>query len=167
MVSSVPSEEQHVGRTHNEASLDVLYGVQFNDLNERFYRRLDGIFSITTILGGSAVFAAFLAHAPVLSGGIGVLIAIVAYLDREVRPAQKAVQCALHRDKFGDLSTRMADLELKELDRELRLLQAKAPPTINALAMPAYTANLQSNGYELAADLRQQPLLSRAAMWLA
>ena len=154
-----------VERNHAEAVLDVLYGVTFNDMNERFYRRIDSVFSWINMVGGSAAVAAVAGGRGVVAGVIGGVIAAAAYLEREIRPAQKAVRCAVQREKFGDLAARAPELTLAEIDRELRRLQANGPDTITALAIPAHNANLRTNGFEnLVVDV---PFLGRLACWIA
>ena len=146
-MSTSTDQAQDSQRTKHEAHLDVLYGMELNDMNERFYRRLDGIFSFITILGGSGAFAAFIAGHPATAGYVGLVIAIFGYIDREMRPAQKAEKCAQQRRKFGKLAATTHSLSLEQIDQKLRLLQSNGPATISALAMPAHRQNLSSNGY--------------------
>jgi len=146
--------------------LDVLYGVEFNDLNVRFYRRLDGLIATLNLVLGSAAAATLIAKLPGLAGWSGLAIAVLSAIQKTVNPADKALKCAEHRAKYGDLAGRAAEMSLAGVDKELRALQATGPDTIAALAIPAYNANLRSNGYE-AHVIHPVPILSRVACLLA
>lgn len=170
-MSSAPEQPDHgvastetPPRNHAEACIDVMYGVCLNDMNERFYRRLDGLFSLTTLIGGSGAFAAFLGgKSPAIAGIIGLFIAVMAYLDREIRPAQKSERCARYRLKYGRLAARMNEMSVNQIDSELRILQAGGPPTISALSLPAWKSNMHSHGFMVE---ERMPFLSKMACWL-
>ncbi|OZI43181.1 hypothetical protein CAL21_20530 [Bordetella genomosp. 4] len=162
---TLPDQPSNNSRTHYEAEMDVAYGVRFNELNERFYRRLDSVFSFCGALGGSAVFASWLGDKPLIAGIIGPALVILTYIEREIRPAQKAVRCAVQREKFGALASRTPTTTLVDVDRELRILQSNCPDTIGALEVPAWNAVMRSKGhYDRQLSLNR---LSKAAMVLA
>ncbi|MDQ2187190.1 hypothetical protein RBI13_18585 [Alcaligenaceae bacterium A4P071] len=141
---AIPAENV---RTNYEASIDVMYGVRFNEMNERFYRRLDSIFSFLSVLGGSAIFASWLGDKPLIAGVLGPAVVVITYIEREVRPAQKAVRCAVQREKFGELASRLPTMDLAAIDKELRLLQSTGPDSMSSLEIPAYNAVMRSHGH--------------------
>lgn len=134
-------------RNHAEAVIDTQYGVRFNDMNARFYKRLDSVFSLINLIGGSAAFATVWVGKPSFAAAIGMVIAIAAYVERELRPTEKSIRCELQRQKFGQLAARAPKLSLNKLDYELRVLQSTGPDTISSLAKPAYNATVMSAGF--------------------
>lgn len=136
-----------IKRNHAEATLDVHYGIAFNRLNASLYRRIDSLFSLVNVVGGSAAFALVISGTPAIAGWIGLAIAALAYLEREVKPGQKAVLCDAQAERFGDLAGRAPTLDLVDLDRELLRLQSSGPATFDALRLPAYNNNVRSHGY--------------------
>ena len=134
-------------RNHAEAVIDVRYGIRFNDMTARLYKRLDSVFSLINMIGGSAAFATVAAGKPVFAGGLGIVIVLAAYIERELRPTEKSIRCEIQRQKFGDLASRAPDLTLAQIDRELMVLQSTGPDTIGSLALPAYNANVMSVGF--------------------
>lgn len=161
MVNANSTPQRNVG----EAILDVLYGIRFNDLNVRFYRRLDGLLASLNLILGSAAAVTLLSKQPEIAGWSGLLVAIVSAIDKTMKPADKALRCAEHRAKFGALAARAHDMNLADIDRELRVLQACGPDTIEALAIPAFNDNLRSNGHY--DDIVKVPFLGRLACLIA
>jgi len=139
--------QQTIERNHAEAVLDVLYGVNINLLSSRLYRRIESAFSLVNVVGGSVAFATILTGIPVVAGTISLIIATLAYWEREIKPGQKAIQCQVHAERFGDLAGRAATLSLHELDAELRKLQSKAPDSFDTLRTSAYNDNVRANGF--------------------
>ena len=133
-------------RSKYEAVLDVRYGFRFGEMNERFYRRLDLLFGFIGLFGGSAAVVGAIATYPILSLSSGAMVAAFAVIERLVRPVEKAIDHANYKKRFADLDARASKLSLDDLDSELRRLQADAPMGINSLAIPAFNANLRSNG---------------------
>lgn len=152
-------------RSHYEAVLDVRYGLRFNELNERLYRRLDLLFGFVGLFGGTSAFVAVVGSAPVLAACASALVAASAVIERLVRPVEKAVAHAEFRRRFGDLDARSGALDLVAVDAELRRLQADGPLGFAALARPAFNANLRSNGRQDA--LTPESRLERFAAWFA
>jgi len=134
------------GRTHYEAVLDARYGVRFNELNERYYNRLDLMLGLITLAGGSAAVVSWANQSPGLAAAAGVVLAFVSLFGQLLCAPRKAEQHAAGRRAYADLDARAPGLTLEQVDAELRALQAALPSGIALLAMPAYNANLRSNG---------------------
>ena len=133
-------------RTKYEATLDVRFGLCYNDMNARLYRRFDSIFGFVGLFGGSGALIAAIGGYKPLGIVAGALVAALAVIERLVRPIEKAV---LHDDfkaRYASLNARMSDAELPDIERDLVTLQAQAPSGFHALKLPAYNANLLANG---------------------
>ncbi|CCD28966.1 conserved hypothetical protein [Candidatus Glomeribacter gigasporarum BEG34] len=133
-------------RTHYEAVLDVRYGWRFNELNERFYQRLDGLLGFICYFGGSATLIGVLAHHPVFTTIASLCVASAGVLNHLISASRKAYAHAIARAKYAALDARAPRLKLEELDAELKRLQGNSPNGIRALSMPAFNTNLLSNG---------------------
>ena len=137
-------------RNLGEAILDCKYGICFNDMNARLYRRMGSAFSILNLLGGSAIFSSAISDGDqfYLSLISGLIVFIASILDYEIKPGEKSARCEFQREKFGELLSKSDGMELKEFDMELHKLQSTGPSTINTLQVPAYNANLLANGFD-------------------
>ncbi len=140
------------GRTHYEATIDVRYGMRFNELNARLYNHIDGAISFITMLGTCGAAVSFVNQSPPLAAASGLLLAAVAALGRVIGPARKAEQHAAACRNYAAIDAAAADLTLEQIDARLRPLQASSPGGFRLLAAPAYLDNLRSNG--IATDLR-------------
>jgi hypothetical protein len=143
------NENTPVERNLAEAVLDCKYGICFNDMNARLYRRMGSAFSILNLLGGSAIFSSAIAqgdqfYLPLISG---LIVFVVSVLDYEIKPGEKSARCEFQREKFGDLLSKSDEIELQDFDKQLNKLQSTGPITINTLEIPAFNANLLSNGF--------------------
>lgn len=137
-----------IDRSKPEAILDVRYGARFGEMNERYYRHLDTFFGFVGLFGGTSVVVGIAASNPTLSAMSGAVVAACAIVERLVRPVEKALEHCTCKKRFADLDARSAMLSLEDIDSELRRLQMDAPIGISALAIPAFNANLKSNGLE-------------------
>lgn len=164
MINTQHQTPTEITRNQAEAVLDAHYGITFNRLNACLYRRIDSFFSLINVVGGSAAFAMVMGGIPYYAGWIGLAIAALAYLEREVKPGQKAVLCEAHAERFGDLAGRAPSLSLVDLDRELLRLQATGPATFASLRMPAYNDNVLSRGYP--DSVRPLSVWERCVLWL-
>lgn len=152
-------------RSKGEAILDVRYGARFGEMNERYYRHLDLFFGFVGLFGGTAVVVGVAATNPALSAISGGVVAACAVIERLVRPIEKALEHSAYKKRFADLDARSAKLSLEEIDAELRRLQMDAPVGPRSLAIPAFNANLRSNGLE--ADIVAETLPERLASLFA
>ncbi len=128
------------------AVLDVRYGSRYGELNERFYRRIDLVFGFVGLFGGSAVVFGAVSANPTLAAWSGGVVAACAVFERLIRPIERAVEHRDFKKKFADLDARSSAMSCVELDTALRRLQMEAPTGISSLAIPAFNANLRSNG---------------------
>lgn len=133
-------------RDHYEATLDVRYGIRFNELNERFFRRVRGVFVFATLLVGSSAFGGFLFGRATLVAIAGLAITILTLLDVVINPAEKIARFNEMYRRYTALDARAPELELATLDRELRAIRGEAPQGIEALTEKAYNDNLIANG---------------------
>lgn len=134
-----------------EAILDCKYGARFNEMNARLYRRMGSLFSILNIIGGSAIFSSAIANGeksylPLISG---LIVFIVSILDYEIKPSEKSARCEFQRERFGQLLSSVSEeTTLQAFDKELHKLQTSGPTTFGTLEVPAFNANLLSNGFK-------------------
>lgn len=133
-------------RTHYEATLDVRYGVQYAALSARLYRRIDLLFGLISLASGTGAFAGGLSEIPMLSAIAGAVIAVVAILERLIRPTEKAIACDMLAARFAELDADASALTLEAIDRRLRKLQADPTSCFDSLAIPAHNRNLASHG---------------------
>lgn len=140
------TEAKTYERSLYEATLDVRYGVRFNELNQRFYQRLDLSFGFVGLFGGSFAFVGVITEHPVIAATAAALVAACAVLERLIRPVERALDHAAFRRRYADLDARTSGLDLSELDAELRRLQGEGPSGISGLSVPAHNLNLMSNG---------------------
>lgn len=154
-----------IERSKFEAILDVRYGVRFGGMNERCYRHLDLFFGFVGLFGGTAVVVGVAASSPTLSAMSGGVVAACAIIERLVRPVEKALEHCACKKRFADLDARSAKLSLEEIDSELRRLQMDPPVGLSSLAIPAFNANLRSNGLDesVVAETISQRLVSLSA----
>lgn len=133
-------------RTLYEATLDVRFGQHYNDLNARFYRRLDLVFGFAGLFGGSGALIAALGEYKTLGIITGAIVAAIAVIERLVRPVEKAVLHDEFKSHFANLDILADDLDLIGLDRALKKLQNDGPTGFHVLKIPAYNCNLRANG---------------------
>jgi hypothetical protein len=134
------------GRTHYEAVLDVRYGMRYNDLCERFYNRLDFWISVLTVAGGSAAVLSAVIKDPEVAAYSGAVLAVIGIIGRQLGASRKAEQHGQAKKAYAALDAKSHALTVEQLDAELKPLQASAPSGIRLLALPAYNANLRTNG---------------------
>lgn len=143
------------GRTHYEAVLDVRYGMRYNDLCERFYNRVDFLIGVVTLAGGSGAVVSAVNKDPAWAVVSGIVLAVLAIFGRLLGATRKAEQHGQAKKAYAALDARSHALAVEQVDAELRPLQASSPSGIRLLALPAYNANLRSNGRpELVQKLR-------------
>lgn len=133
-------------RSKYEVLMDVRYGARFGELNERFYRRLDVLFGFVGLFGGSGAVVGAVGSYTAVAAVSGALVAAFAIIERLVRPVEKAIEHSAFKKRFADLDARALKMQVDDIEAELRRLQADAPLGIDSLSMPAFNANLRSNG---------------------
>lgn len=143
--------EQTRPREFGEAVMDVRYGVRFNEMNERFYRRLDMTLTALSLVGGTAAVGSLLAQLPSLAAFASIAVASVATCQAVFRPQEAALRHNEFRRRFADLDARAPSMDLQVLDAELRRLQGEAPAGLSGLALPAFARNLRSHGFDASA----------------
>lgn len=136
------------GRTKYQAQLDARYARCFQELHERLFGRLDFLFGAITLLGGSAIVYTVTAEHKTLATVLGSMVAASAIIERLVGATERRIQHREMKRRFADLDARADQLTLEQFDGELKRLQCEGPSsTIGGLAMPAYNANLLSEGH--------------------
>jgi hypothetical protein len=153
------------GRTHYEAVLDVRFGVHFNGMCERYYNSLDSLIGTVSLIGGSAAAVSFVNKSADIAATAGLVLAVIAIVERLLNAARKAEQHGAAKRAYGDLDAKAGKLSLAQVDAELRSLQASAPSGIRSLLVPAFNANLRSAGRE--EFVRPEAPLSKLATLLA
>lgn len=133
-------------RTKYEAILDVRYGQCYNELNARFYRRLDLLFGFVGLFGGSGALIAAIAEYKTLGVITGAAVAAIAVIERLVGAIEKAVRHEDFKKKFASLNIEADHLEFAEIERRLRELQADGPSGLHTLGRPAYNLTVTANG---------------------
>jgi hypothetical protein len=137
---------EHYERSKYEAQLDVRYGQCWNRLNERLFGRIDLLFGAITLFGGSAIAVTVTADHKAAAAWVGGIVAVSAIVERLVGATEKRLEHREMKKRFADLDARSGALSQEEIDAELRLLQADGPCGIRGLDVPAYNANLRTNG---------------------
>jgi hypothetical protein len=133
-------------RTKYEAELDVKYGWRYNEMNARFQRRLDFIFGFIGLFGGSGAFIAAIGEYKTLGIVAGAMVAAVAVIERLTHPVEYSIAHDTLKEKYAELLVRLPEMPLADIEKELKQLQAKSPCGLTTLAIPAYNANVLSNG---------------------
>lgn len=133
-------------RTKYEAILDVRYGQCYNDLNARLYRRLDMFFGFVGLFGGSGALIAAIAEYKTLGVVTGAAVAAVAVIERLVGAVEKAIRHEEFKKEYAALNATADELELAEIDRQLRRLQGEGPTGLHSLGRPAYNLMVKANG---------------------
>lgn len=146
--TSMRDDPRPDGRTHYEAVLDVRYGMRFNVLCERAYRRVDMLLTAVTVIGGSAAAVAWVNRSPEWAAASGLVLAVLSVLQVVAAPGRAAVEHRMAALEYARLDARAQGLALEQLDAELRLLQAQSPSGVALLAVPAFNANVRSAGRE-------------------
>lgn len=135
-------------RTLGQAVMDCRYGVAFNDLNERLYRRLDTFLTIVGLVAGASAVIGIAKNSADWSTFAGACAAVLAIVQASTKPGELAARHNEFKRKFAALDAQAWKLGLEGVDAQLKSLQAEAPPGLRSLALPAYNANLASNGFE-------------------
>lgn len=136
-------------RTHYEATLDIGFGQRFNELCERFYKRLDFVFGAIGLIGGFAAASSLLGTCSQQTAvAAGLLLAANSIIERLVAPGAKAEIHAQMKRQYGQLRSQAPSLSLEALDQQLRTLQTDGPLGISGLSAVAYNANVRSEGRE-------------------
>lgn len=137
---------EHYERSKYEAQLDVRYGQCWNHLNERLFGRLDLLFGAITLFGGSAIAVTVTADHKMAVAVLGGVVAVSAIVERLVGATEKRLDHREMKKRFADLDARSGAMSLEDIDAELRRLQADGPTGVRGLDVPAYNANMRTNG---------------------
>lgn len=133
-------------RTHYEARNDVAYGIRYNDMNGRLYRRLDAALGFIGMFGGAGAFMAAFAGNKEWGLFIGAVLAAAATWERFLGAVEKAVHHEQAKAAYADLHVAMDGLPLEEVEQRLRRLQGEYRSGIRTLEMPAYNATMRAAG---------------------
>lgn len=139
-------EPRYDERTHYEAMGDISYNCRYFLLQQRFFGKLAGTFRFISIVSGSTAFAGFVSVSPELSGGAGVVVAVVTALDIIINPGQKAYACNEVMRRYRELERQAKKLDLDALEERLVELRAMEVPSIEALRVPAYNDSCTERG---------------------
>lgn len=151
-------------RTKYEAVLDCRYGYWFNDLNERWYRRIDMAFTITSLAFAGSAVVGVLTSVPWIGTGATVVVSVLAVAHAVLRPIEAAANHREAKRAYLTLDACAESLDLAAFDKRLREVQGGAPTGLRALAPVAYNACLRANGY--GDQQMKEPGLSRALAML-
>jgi len=132
-------------RSIYEATMDAKFGIHYNDMNARLYRRLDFLFGFIGLFGGSSALVAAIGNYQALGIASGAAIAACAVIERLVASTEKALRHDDYKRRFGALVARCSQLTLEQIDQELITLQTEAPSGFHALKVPAYNALVKAN----------------------
>ncbi|WP_027967300.1 hypothetical protein [Halomonas halocynthiae] len=133
-------------RTLYEAQGDAKYSVRYMILQERFYKRLAGLFKFTSLFAGSAAFAGFIASTPLITGISGLLITASTVLDFVIYPERKARQCIDARREYQALLNEAESLDLTSFDSRALQIAMREAPNIESLRVPAYNDSVKERG---------------------
>lgn len=133
-------------RTKEESILDIKFGVCYNDLNVRLYRRLDLLFGFVGLFGGSGALIAAIGAYKELGVVAGAAVAGVAVIERLIGSVEKAVRHEEVKRKYSALLIKSDGLDFAEVERRLQKLQCNSPSGFHSLLAPAYNKNVRANG---------------------
>jgi hypothetical protein len=149
----------------DDALFDVEYGYWFNQINERFYRRLDVLLNLVQLVGGSAAALAAMQSAPQAVVIAGLSLAICAAMSLLVQPSVKSERHRACKVQWRELKGDAIHLSDEELHERVSDLQGSGPMGIEALSMPAYNATLCATGRE--SGVRILSMVQRIAITVA
>lgn len=132
---------------HYQAVLEARFGIHYNVLNERFFRRLKFVFEIVSFLSGTAAVGAVLGNRPDLMMVAGVAIAVLAGANLLLSPGEAAVRFNEIYRRFTDLDRRAKSLKADEIREAISAIRADAPWGIDSLRPYAYNRCLEANGF--------------------
>ncbi len=132
-------------RTLYEARLDADYEVRLQELHQRLFGRLNTAATLITLLAGTTAFAGVLQQQPQWSAWAGVALAALALVSALGNLGARAEAHRAQRRRYLELLA-VQGLDLDAFDAELLRIGQDDPPTIEALRVPAFNANLQRHG---------------------
>lgn len=124
-------------RTHGQAVTEVRFGIEYAELNERYWQRLDTCLNAVQVLCGALALAGAIGTQGPVAGLAGVLMAIVSTLQITLAPARRSIAFRDARMAFHDLNERVWTLQLGELDAALERIRKAAPHGLHSLNKPA------------------------------
>lgn len=127
--------------------LDVRYGIFFNRLQSRVYRHILTALGFAQVVAGSAAVVSVVAAIPPLAASAGVVMAALGAVSALIDVGGRSARFDEHARAYGELDAEAAELAIDVLATRLSRLQMTPPEgEIDALANPAYNANLIANG---------------------
>lgn len=134
-------------RTLGQAVSDVRFAVHYAARNERWWRRVDTLLSLTGAIAGSAafgsLFAADAAWGPWASG----VVAVASCVALVTKPMDKAIEFRDYKRKFAELDAVAWSMSLPDLDARLRTLRQEPLSGFDSLEPTAWNDMVMADGH--------------------
>jgi hypothetical protein len=135
-------------RTLGEAKLDARYGSLFHGLNARFFKRLQLLFAIISLVSGTAAFSLVFREDPTIGAIAGGILAILTIINQVVSPASRAIEHEAMAKRYGELVANTSLSTVAAFDAELEKLRSGDHSGLSVFERCAYNANVTAAGYE-------------------
>lgn len=131
---STQSSEKEVNQIHGE----IKFGLWFNKLHSRYYRRLELFLNFLQVLLGGSAFAGLLAADQRLAAFSGSILAIIAAINTVFPIAKKEALFSLGVNDYGELEDQIAKEPIDQIKTKLGALKRKYPDGLTSLHHGAY-----------------------------
>lgn len=145
--------------------LEVEYGCRLHLLHERLFRRIKGFLLGANIFFGTAAFATVVSPTSKMAAWFGLFVAVASVLDLVVSPGDRAQKHDQLWGAFSKLRTIGEGLEVQDLCRKVKELQALPCQELESLRSVAYNDVMRQVGRE--DNLMRESLLPKFMRVLA
>ena len=141
---SAQEDEKEVNQIHGQ----IRFGLWYNKLHARYYRRLELFLNFLQVLLGGSAFAGLLAADQRLAAFSGSILAIIAAINTVFPIAKKEAVFSLGVNDYGELEDQIGKDSIEQIKLKLGALKRKYPDGLTSL---------HHGAYNIVCDLNQAP----------
>jgi hypothetical protein len=134
-------------RTAGHALTDVMFGIEYGSLNERFWSSLNTLLNVVQIVAGFLALAGALKPEEGWGKWAIVGLAVISGLQLTLDPLRRSIAYRDTRMQFHELKKRVAKMDLAAIDGALEDIRKTAPLGNRYLVTPAQNAVLAQLGH--------------------
>lgn len=131
---SAQNNEKEVNQIHGE----IKFGLWFNKLHARYYRKLELSLNFLQVLLGGSTVAGLIASNQYLAVASGSVLAVIAAVNTVFPIAKKEAVFSLGANDYGELEDQIGKEPIDQIKAKLGALKRKYPEGLTSLNYGAY-----------------------------